>query len=231
VYGDRWHEFLKRRGVKVEEVKREEVKGGGVKPEEVVGMEKLKREAGKVEVIHLETASWLGAQLVALKDSLNARLRGGVPAAELRYLRDKLLARKHALDKALELVETEWMSGNVAQLDEASIDPKVLSYMREQVLEALEYVGKLSEWVKEGELDPHDAWMVLVAERDLLDRVQEGIEKILSSPEYLLENNNASSVEEMYLVRTEPLEELYSKLKPHLETVVVRVRKQRWAAM
>jgi hypothetical protein len=35
----------------------------------------------------------------------------------------------------------------------------------------------------------------------------------------------------MYLVRTEPLEELYSKLKPHLETVVVRVRKQRWAAM
>ncbi|MDK2853964.1 MAG: hypothetical protein PWQ92_858 [Thermococcaceae archaeon] len=154
VYGDRWHEFLKRRGVKVEEVKREEVKGGGVKPEEVVGMEKLKREAGKVEVIHLETASWLGAQLVALKDSLNARLRGGVPAAELRYLRDKLLARKHALDKVLELVETEWMSGNVAQLDEASIDPKVLSYMREQVLEALEYVGKLSEWVKEGELDP-----------------------------------------------------------------------------
>ncbi|WP_297506302.1 hypothetical protein [Thermococcus sp.] len=183
-------------------------------------------EEVKVVASRLATAVWLENQIRALKESTPARIYGGVPAAELRNLREKVLAKKHVAEKAAELVEKNWMKGTIVPLEERHIDPKMLPLVREHAAGMLEDIKALAERVKRGELDYLDARTILVVERDVLDRTQEAIERTLGNPEYLIENKRAWGVEDKYLIKKEVLEKMHRELKPHLETARVKILKK-----
>ncbi len=189
----------------------EELRKAGV-PEEQV----------KVVAPRLATAVWLENQIRALKESSMVRIAGGVPASELRALREKVLAKKHVAEKAAELVEKNWMKGTIVPLEERHIDPKMVPLVREHAAGMLEDIKALAERVKRGEIDYLDARTILVVERDLLDRTQEAIERTLGNPEYLIENKRAWGVEDKYLIKKEVLEKMHEELKPHLETARVK---------
>jgi hypothetical protein len=162
-------------------------------------------------------------QLRALKESSMARIAGGVPASELRALREKILAKKHVAEVASNIVENEWMRGNIVPVKEEHLDKKMLPLVREHAAGMLGNIKALAERVKRGELDAQDVRTILAVERDLLDRTHEAIERTLGNPEHLMENRRAWGVEDKFLVKREALEKMHRELKPHFETARVRV--------
>lgn len=227
VYGDRWYEFLKKKGIdpktlepigakpkypQVQKQVEQELRAKGV-PEEQV----------KVIAPRLATAVWLENQIRALKESSFAKIAGGVPASELRALKEKILAKKHVAEKASELVEKEWMRGNIVSLKEEHLDKKLLPLVKEHAAGMLEDIKALAERVKKGELDAQDVRTILAVKRDLLDRTHEAVERTLGNPEHLMENRRAWGVEDKFLVKREAIEKMHEELKPHFETARVRI--------
>ncbi|MDI3476386.1 MAG: hypothetical protein PWQ79_2177 [Thermococcaceae archaeon] len=191
----------------------EELKARGV-PEEQV----------KVIAPRLATAVWLENQIRALKESSFAKIAGGVPASELRALKEKILAKKHVAEKASELVEKEWMRGNIVSVkEEEHLDKKLLPLVKEHAAGMLEDIKALAERVKRGELDAQDVRTILAVKRDLLDRTHEAVERTLGNPEHLMENKRAWGAEDKFLIKKEALEKMHEELKPHFETARVRI--------
>ncbi|WP_297091232.1 hypothetical protein [Thermococcus sp.] len=220
---EEFREFLAEiSGKKPEEIQATKFKQVQKQVEEELRAKGVPEEQVKVVAPRLATAVWLENQIRALKESTPARIYGGVPAAELRNLREKVLAKKHVAEKAAELVEKNWMKGTIVPLEERHIDPKMVPLVREHAAGMLEDIKALAERVKRGEIDYLDARTILVVERDLLDRTQEAIERTLGNPEYLIENKRAWGVEDKYLIKKEVLEKMHEELKPHLETARVK---------
>ncbi|HIH73263.1 MAG: hypothetical protein XD43_0920 [Thermococcales archaeon 44_46] len=186
------------------------------------------KEKGEVKVIapRLATAIWLENQIRALKESSFAKMAGGVPASELRALKEKILAKKHVAEKASELVEKEWMRGNIVSVKEEHLDKKLLPLVKEHAAEMLEDIKALAERVKKGELDAQDVRTILAVERDLLDRTHEAVERTLGNPEHLMENRRVWGVEDKFLVKKEAIEKMHEELKPHFETARVKILKK-----
>ncbi|KPU63543.1 hypothetical protein EP1X_04215 [Thermococcus sp. EP1] len=190
----------------------EELRAKGV-PEEQI----------KVVAARLATAVWLENQLRALKESSTARLYGGVSLIEIRNLREKIVAKKHVAEKAMEHIEKYWMKGAILPLEERHIDPKMLPFVREHAAGMMKDIKNLAERVKRGELDPQDVRNILTIERDLLDVTHEAIERTIGNPENLMKNRGARGVEDKFMIKREAIEAMHIKLKPHFETARVKV--------
>ena len=182
----------------------------GKKPPTTKREEPEKKVPGE-EVIASKLAAWLENQIRALKESSAAKIYGGVPVVELRNLREKILAKKRAMEKAMEIVEKEWMRGNVI-LREKHMDLKGFYDMQ-----------VLAEKVKREKLDPLDVRTILAVEKEVMDRVHEHLERLMGNPENLMENRRAYGVEDKYFVKVEALKKMHEKLKPHFETARVKI--------